>query len=485
MFVMEELLDANTTSSPDTEVTIEHEAVQLDGIQKFVIFFKVLIYVIGVVGNLLVIFVILYFRQYKKATHWYVLQLALADLLFLQIIPFKITETVYNAWIYPEWLCKMMQTIMFLNYYASILFLMIMAIDRYLALCHPMTVGITRFRSRNTWYIVIAMAAWIISLLICIPVMLYSANFGLQPHCRCTFEFPKDPLIWCRKNQFAENDTDNCVNEVFPKYHQTSCSVPVTARTDMVPENETDYDIFSGSGNYIQDLFGLDYILSEEEQNNASRTEHSTPSASNTIEAECVYGGERPGWSIFIYFNFSVMFLLPLVIITFCYALIILRVIHRTVGDRRNSATSNQSQMKDKMRVTIVCALLVLLFIVCWLPFHSVHIAKIAGIRTGGNLCQSLSTAISILAFINSALNPYFYNFVGRDFRQRIKQVSHNKRFRSFLRSSGLMRLGSVFPRRASSHPQEQSNISSSNDDIYANKYTGNVTPLQYRSEYT
>lgn len=34
----------------------------------------------------------------------------------------------------------------------------------------------------------------------------------------------------------------------------------------------------------------------------------------------------------------------------------------------------------ERRRVTITCAALVILFIVCWLPFHAVHMAKIKGI---------------------------------------------------------------------------------------------------------
>ena len=57
----------------------------------------------------------------------YVLQLAIADSLFLLTLPFKASQDLYNSWLFPEWMCKATETILFINYYASILFLMVRA----------------------------------------------------------------------------------------------------------------------------------------------------------------------------------------------------------------------------------------------------------------------------------------------------------------------------------------------------------------------
>ena len=53
------------------------------------------------------------------------LQLALADTLFLLTLPFKVSEDLQQGWIYPEWMCKAKETILFFNYYASVLFLVV------------------------------------------------------------------------------------------------------------------------------------------------------------------------------------------------------------------------------------------------------------------------------------------------------------------------------------------------------------------------
>ena len=53
----------------------------------------------------------------------YVLQIAIADSLFLLMLPFKLVEEYHGQWTFPEWFCKMNETILFLNYYSSIVLL--------------------------------------------------------------------------------------------------------------------------------------------------------------------------------------------------------------------------------------------------------------------------------------------------------------------------------------------------------------------------
>ena len=55
----------------------------------------------------------------------YILHLAIADSIFLLTLPFQVSSELNQIWIYPEWLCKAKETILFCNYYASILFLVV------------------------------------------------------------------------------------------------------------------------------------------------------------------------------------------------------------------------------------------------------------------------------------------------------------------------------------------------------------------------
>jgi len=49
-------------------------------------------------------------------------------------------------------------------------------------------------------------------------------------------------------------------------------------------------------------------------------------------------------------------------------------------GSQKKRRKSSARSDKDRRRVTIMCATLVISFMVCWIPFHAIHIAKFIGI---------------------------------------------------------------------------------------------------------
>ena len=53
------------------------------------------------------------------------LQLAIADALFLLTIPFKVYEDIYQNWNLPDFICVAKETVIHLNYNASVLFLVV------------------------------------------------------------------------------------------------------------------------------------------------------------------------------------------------------------------------------------------------------------------------------------------------------------------------------------------------------------------------
>ena len=55
----------------------------------------------------------------------YVLQLAIADALFLLTIPFKVYQDIYQSWSLPAFICVAKETVVHLNYNASVLFLVV------------------------------------------------------------------------------------------------------------------------------------------------------------------------------------------------------------------------------------------------------------------------------------------------------------------------------------------------------------------------
>nr|XP_039261564.1 cysteinyl leukotriene receptor 2-like isoform X1 [Styela clava] len=397
----------NTLVASDSEAN----ALPPDQIAELVL--RIIFYTIGTIGNLLVLVVILVFKDYKKNASWYVLHLAIADLLFLQTIPINLSGMVKDNWIFPVWVCKLVQAMLFLNYYASIIFLTVMAVDRYLAICHVFSTRADKLRSRSITYIVTCVS-WIAALLLCIPSMLYSDTVGIQPNCLCTFNFPRDKRVWCQDHAFE--DMNLCMNEIFPNVFQESC-VEVFDENNLY-EFGSGTDIFSGFFE-MDDNFGSDPFT---DILNQTTLESDVPVETvEIIHPSCMYNPEQFGWKIFTYVNFYIMFLLPLLVISFCY----LSIIWEMKKGSRIASSNSDRRDSERVKVILICGLIVILFVVCWLPFHAVHLAKLVGISGSEELCKGLSTATTVLAIANSALNPFLYSFIGKNFRAKLRGVGN------------------------------------------------------------
>ncbi|KAM4036930.1 proteinase-activated receptor 4-like [Anomaloglossus baeobatrachus] len=106
---------------------------------------------------------VLIFRAKKMPSTILLLNLAVADLLFMLALPFKITYYfMENNWIFGETLCRIVTAVFYGNMYCSVLFLMAISIDRYIGLVHPFSAKGLRDWKRSTcasigiWLVAIA-----------------------------------------------------------------------------------------------------------------------------------------------------------------------------------------------------------------------------------------------------------------------------------------------------------------------------------------
>jgi len=99
-----------------------------------------LVILLCLAGNALVVWVILRFKRLKNATNYILLSLAIADLTvsILVMIPAMIQD-VLQRWIFNDLFCKFYITFDITCCTASILHLLLVALDRYLAIFKPLT----------------------------------------------------------------------------------------------------------------------------------------------------------------------------------------------------------------------------------------------------------------------------------------------------------------------------------------------------------
>lgn len=147
-----------------------------------------LVCAVGLCGNALVIYVILRYAKMKTVTNIYILNLAIADVLFMLGLPFIAIQLALVHWPFGPVLCRVVMTVDSLNQFTSIFCLMVMSIDRYLAVVHP--IKSTKWRKPRMAK-TINVAVWGASLMVNLPIVIYSGIIIKHDGCFCTIVWPE------------------------------------------------------------------------------------------------------------------------------------------------------------------------------------------------------------------------------------------------------------------------------------------------------
>ncbi|XP_038063494.1 somatostatin receptor type 5-like [Patiria miniata] len=149
-----------------------------------------LITVAGLAGNGTVIFVVLRYAKMKTVTNCYILNLAVADALFVTFLTFlAVSSFLDQRWVFGAFLCKVVFGVDGMNMFISLFCLTAMSVDRYVAVCHAM-------KSRSFRNLRVATAVnssiWVLSILASIPIthftQYHEANEDHPSYCFLTFE---------------------------------------------------------------------------------------------------------------------------------------------------------------------------------------------------------------------------------------------------------------------------------------------------------
>ncbi|XP_028267658.1 somatostatin receptor type 5-like isoform X2 [Parambassis ranga] len=272
-----------------------------------------IVFIVGFLGNTLAIYVMLRYAKMKTVTNMYILNLAVADELYILGIPFLGTNSALSYWPYGDFFCKVCMTADGMSQFASTFCLTLMSIDRYLAVVYP--IRSSKWRKPQVAKILSGLV-WVVSFLIVLPVTIYSS-----------------------------------VQEKFE-----TCNISWPEPTNL--------------------------------------------------------------WSIvFILYTSILGFFGPLVVICLCYLLIVIKV--RSAGMRAGLTKRRKSERK----VTRMVVIIVLVFVLCWLPFFTANIVNLIHIIPENKTTAAIYFSLVILTYVNSCANPILYGFLSDNFKQSFQKV--------------------------------------------------------------
>ncbi|KAJ3598471.1 hypothetical protein NHX12_001981 [Muraenolepis orangiensis] len=120
---------------------------------------------LGVLGNLLVVWVMVAGVGLRSVTDVCLFNLAMADLLLLSSLPF-LAHQARRHWSFGDGWCKAVLGTYYVGFYGGIFFLVLMSVDRYLAIVHAILALKARTR---TFGAVAAVVTWAAGLLASFP----------------------------------------------------------------------------------------------------------------------------------------------------------------------------------------------------------------------------------------------------------------------------------------------------------------------------
>nr|XP_012595760.1 C-X-C chemokine receptor type 2-like [Microcebus murinus] len=319
-FILEDLLDgdfSNYTYSTDLHPILPDSAPcrpeSLEINKYAVVITSALVFLLSLLGNSLVMLVILCSCVSRSITDVYLLNLAMADLLFALTLPIWAASKV-NGWIFGTALCKLVSLLKEVNFYSGILLLACISVDRYLAIVHA-TRALTQKRHQVKF---ICLGTWALSLCLSLPVIIFRTTI-----------YPPSSSPVCYEDMGNSTATWRMVLRILPQ------------------------------------TFG---------------------------------------------------FVLPLLVMLFCYGFTL--------------RTLLKAHMGQKHRAMRVIFAVVLVFLLCWLPYHLVLLADtlrrtqvISETCKRGNDIDRALDATEILGFFHSCLNPFIYAFIGQKFRHGLLKI--------------------------------------------------------------
>ena len=125
-------------------------------------------------------------------------------------------------------------------------------------------------------------------------------------------------------------------------------------------------------------------------------------------------------------YSFLGMYIVPLLLIMFCYANILIQIWQKTSGGTE-SAQAHIRALRRKRKITRMVLIVVVLFAFCWAPIQIFVIWTRFNLTivnaTEGNVFQLMHGSFVCLSYANSCVNPFVYALTTTSFRKYFRKT--------------------------------------------------------------
>ncbi|KAG8185982.1 hypothetical protein JTE90_003540 [Oedothorax gibbosus] len=145
--------------------------------------------VVGLVGNLLIIYTVVSFRRMRTISNVFLASLATADLLVVCVcVPVKFIQLFSYSWTLGEFCCKFVHYFQNVSAICSVLTLTSMSVERYYAIMHPVK---SRYQCTMSQARRVIIIIWIASFVTAIPIIFAQIHLEVGERYRA---------YWCVRN---------------------------------------------------------------------------------------------------------------------------------------------------------------------------------------------------------------------------------------------------------------------------------------------
>lgn len=127
-------------------------------------------FIVGIPGNIFVIWSIVARTQRHSVTTTLILNLACADGMLMLLTPFFIAYLIQRSWIFGLTMCKVLYYFCCANMYASIFLITLMSLHRLVAVVWPQHLATF---SKRTTVVRTLLVIWILALVLAVPVLVF------------------------------------------------------------------------------------------------------------------------------------------------------------------------------------------------------------------------------------------------------------------------------------------------------------------------